>query len=119
MKKALSFFAFSFLLMTLAGCDLTNQGAGGTNHFKEYTFSKTANEEQVTKIVEGLQKNVKNLSGLTRKTEHNYKTGLNKTTQTTEYTGKVLEDSSKPDLLIITATGTVIIPELPILASPT
>ena len=106
MKKALSFFAFSLLLMTLMSCDLTNTGVGGTNHFKEYSFSKTANEEQVVKIVEGLQKNVKNLSGLTTKTEYNYKAGSEKTTQTSEITAKVLEDSSKPNLLIITATGT-------------
>ena len=106
MKKALSFFAFSFVLMALVGCDLTNAGAGGTNHFKEYTLTKAANAEQVTKIVEGLQKNVKNLSGLTTKTEYSYKAGSEKVTQTSEINAKVLEDASKPDLLIITATGT-------------
>lgn len=105
MKKVLSFFALSFLLASLASCDVINNGVGGTDYFKEYTFTGTANNEQSAKIYEGLQKSALTVSSIITKTESRSKSGSNKTVDKSESTLKFYEDANKPSQIMLTRTS--------------
>lgn len=101
MKKSLCFLALLGFLMSTTGCNGNGGSVKGSNHFKEYEFNGTANEEQKEKIIDGMQKNISTLCSVETKTELYSKSGSNKTENVSEQSITFLEDSSKPDLLIL------------------
>ena len=104
MKKVLGFLALACVLMTAGGCGSKNSGAGGTDHFKEYSFTKEVTDEQKAKISDGLEKSLDSLSSITAKYEYYGKDNLSTSKQTAEGSLKVCEDSSRPNQLIINYT---------------
>ena len=104
MKKVLGFLALACVLMTAGGCGSKNSGAGGTDHFKEYSFTKEVSEEQKAKISDGLEKSLDSLSSISAKYEYYTKNNSSNSKLTAEGTLKVCEDSSKPQQLIINYT---------------
>ena len=101
MKRTLGFLVLLGLLITATGCNGNGGNVKGSNHFKEYEFNGTANEEQKEKIIDGMQKNISTLCSVETKTELYSKSGSNKTENVSEQSITFLEDSSKPDLLIL------------------
>ena len=102
MKRALGFLALACILMSAVGCDgLEGGDVGGSNHFKEYTFTGTANSEQTKKIKEGLQKSLLSISSIITKEESNYKSGSSKSSGKSDSTLNILEDSANADKIII------------------
>ena len=104
MKRTLGFLVLLGLLMTATGCNGNSGNVKGSNHFKEYEFNGTANQEQREKIIDGMQKNTSNLCSVEIKTELYSKSGSTKTENISEQSITFSEDSSKPDLLILKKT---------------
>ena len=104
MKKILGFLALACVLMTAGGCGSKNSGAGGTDHFKEYSFTKEVSEDQKARINDGLEKSLDSLSSISAKYEYYTKNNSSNSKLLAEGTLKVCEDSSKPQQLIINYT---------------
>ena len=84
--------------ITVSGCN--EKGAGGANHFKEFSFTGTVDQEQRTKIEEGILKNAESLRSVVMKTERYQKSALSKTVATADSTIKLLDDPSNMNLFI-------------------
>ena len=98
MKKIALFLLLACASITVSGCN--EKGAGGANHFKEFSFTGTVDQEQRTKIEEGILKNAENLRSIVMKVERHQKSALSKTVTTAESTTKLLDDPSNMDLFI-------------------
>ena len=98
MKKIALFLLLACASITVSGCK--EKGAGGSNHFKEFSFTGTVDQEQRTKIEEGILKNAENLRSIVMKVERHQKSALSKTVTTAESTTKLLDDPSNMDLFI-------------------
>ena len=89
--------------ITVSGCN--EKGAGGASHFKEFTFTGTADQTQKDKIREGIQNSVAYLRSIVEKTERHDKTALDKADRTGEATIKFLDDPSNVNLFIAYVTS--------------
>ena len=104
MKKSFLGVAFVMALL-LVGCNKEGNAAKANNYFKEYTFNESVTAKQVSEVQEKLLENVLNIASITIKGETYRKDNLVETTINTKATQKILEDSSKKDLLILEGSG--------------
>ena len=106
MKKIIGVLAVSLIFTTL-GCN--NPGSSNrkyNDHFKEYTFKGTLNQEERTKLEAGLQKSALTVSSVKAKNESYTKNGFTERSQTSEGTLKICEDPSNKNLFVSSTSYT-------------